>query len=36
MDFIMGIVVGTAFAPMWMKIYEVFIKPRLDKILGKK
>lgn len=35
MDLIIGIAIGTAFAPFWMMIYNKLIKPRLSKIFGK-
>jgi large-conductance mechanosensitive channel len=33
MDFVIGIVIGAAFSPFWMKIYTMFIKPQVDKLL---
>ena len=35
-DFIIGLAVGTAFAPFWMTIYNKFIKPAIAKVVTKK
>jgi large-conductance mechanosensitive channel len=32
MDLLIGIAIGTAFAPFWMMIYNKFIKPQLTKL----
>jgi large-conductance mechanosensitive channel len=32
MDLIIGIAIGTAFAPFWMMIYNKFVKPQVAKI----
>ncbi len=34
-NFILGVAVGTAFAPFWMMVYTTYIKPKLDKLLKK-
>ena len=34
MDLIIGIAIGTAFAPFWMMLYTKFIKPQVSKIFG--
>lgn len=35
MDMIIGIAIGTAFAPFWMMVYNKFIKPQVSKIFSK-
>ena len=35
MDLIIGIAIGTAFAPFWMMLYNKFIKPQVSKIFTK-
>lgn len=35
-DFIIGVAVGTAFAPFWMMVYNTYIKPQITKILTPK
>jgi hypothetical protein len=35
-DFVIGVAVGTAFAPFWMMVYNMYIKPTVEKILTKK
>ncbi len=32
MDLLIGIAIGTAFAPFWMMIYNKFVKPQLTKL----
>lgn len=36
MDLIIGIAIGTAFAPFWMMLYNKFIQPRVEKFFEKK
>lgn len=36
MDLIIGIAIGTAFAPFWMMLYNKFIQPQIAKIFGPK
>lgn len=36
LTFIAGIAVGAAFAPFWMKLYNSFIKPYVEQIMGSK
>ena len=36
MDLIIGIAIGTAFAPFWMMLYNKFIKPTFLKYFGTK
>jgi large-conductance mechanosensitive channel len=35
MDLIIGIAIGTAFAPFWMMIYNKFVKPQVSKLFTK-
>jgi hypothetical protein len=35
-NFIIGVAVGTAFAPFWMMVWNNYIKPVVDKALAKK
>lgn len=36
MDLIIGIAIGTAFAPFWMMLYTKFVKPSFTKFFDKK
>ena len=36
MDLIIGIAIGTAFAPFWMMLYNKFISPSVSKFFEKK
>jgi large-conductance mechanosensitive channel len=36
MDLLIGIAIGTAFAPFWMMLYTKFIKPQVQKLFGPK
>jgi hypothetical protein len=35
-NFILGVAVGTAFAPFWMMVYNNYISPQIKKFLEKK
>jgi large-conductance mechanosensitive channel len=35
MDLIIGIAIGTAFAPFWMYLYNTWVKPTVTKLLNK-
>jgi large-conductance mechanosensitive channel len=35
-DFVIGVAVGTAFAPFWMMVFNNYIKPQIDKLFVKK
>ncbi len=35
MDLIIGIAIGTAFAPFWMMVYNKFVKPSVAKLFKK-
>ncbi len=35
MDLIIGIAIGTAFAPFWMMVYNKWIKPTVAKFFSK-
>jgi len=35
-DFLLGLVVGTAFAPFWMMVYNSYVKPTVTKFFSKK
>jgi large-conductance mechanosensitive channel len=35
-DFVIGVAVGTAFAPFWMMVFNNYIKPQIDKLFIKK
>jgi large-conductance mechanosensitive channel len=35
-DFAIGVAVGTAFAPFWMMMYNMYIKPTVTKLFIKK
>ena len=36
MDLIIGIAIGTAFAPFWMFLYNKYIKPTVQSFFEKK
>lgn len=36
MDLIIGIAIGTAFAPFWMMLYNKFVKPTVSGFFAKK
>jgi len=35
-DFVLGVAVGTAFAPFWMMLYNTYAKPTVEKFFAKK
>ena len=35
-NFVLGLAVGTAFAPFWMMVYNSYIKPTVSKFFAKK
>lgn len=34
-DFIIGVAVGTAFAPFWMLVWNNYVKPAASKLFNK-
>jgi large-conductance mechanosensitive channel len=36
MDLLIGIAIGTAFAPFWIMLYNKFIKPTVANLFGPK
>jgi cytochrome bd-type quinol oxidase subunit 1 len=35
-DFVIGVAIGTAFAPFWMMVYNSYIKPQFAKLFPPK
>jgi len=34
-EFGAGLVLGTAFAPLWMMLYNNYAKPQIEKLMGR-